>query len=584
MFIGDTTHPTHLLQEIVDNSLDEVLNGLATKVEININNDIVSVEDDGRGILQGIYHKKGSPYNGKNITQLICEKNFSGEKFSNQVYDHSVGLHGLGLVVVNALSEYLTCEIYKDGGCNTYKFIDSKLVDTIPSSTDNKKSYTGTKVTFKPSSTYFETLKFDLKVLDKRLKMFKYLYPKSVIIINGEEVEASTLDKVHSSFNSKLPTVEIETDNYFLALTYDLEETNTHKYGYVNLLGVNEGSHLVYLTSMLKDVWAALSNGYEFDKEDCFLGMSLLCSAYLKNPQFSSQTKERLTSSRQDIREVFEGVDIELLDSLRSKEFYNSFTKPLLIRFQEYRKSMRRLKVIDYVKEAINYGDVSESDKGVIVNRKTTVKKLFDCTSTNRELTELYVVEGQSAGGSILQCRDLKIHAVLPLRGKPLNPMNMSLDKIVKNEEFCSLINALGTGVAPLEKPESVRYGKIIIVADADVDGKNIEAILLGGFLKLFPELINSGRLYVCEAPLYWQKKKGFIWDFNKVNLNKPFQRFKGLGEMNSDQIYEAIVNPVGRKLYQVVVDGFSDKEIAFQLVGNPIARREMLRLEGIVE
>ena len=587
MYLGEAD-PTRLIVEIVDNALDEALNQFANKIDITIDPKTyeVRVEDNGRGIIEGKYDSPGSPFDKKEIIDLIYTKLFSSEKFrSDGIYKHSVGLHGVGGVVVNALSEYLTCEVYKKKKKSTYEFLDSNFVVKMVKKSDKKPKFTGTTITFKPSSVYFESMSYDLKIIERRLKMFKYLYPHCELIVNGEPIEVKTLSDIHSTFDSKLPVIEIEGDGYFLAFTYNFEETSFHKHGYINLLPVNEGSHIVHINSLFRDVWSELSgNSYEFDKDDCFLGLSLLFSVYLKDPQFSSQTKERLTSSKVGVKDVVEDLGEKIVKELKSRKYNNSFTKPLLMRFQDYRKSMKKLKVIDYVKEAIKYGEVENNSNGAVVSRRTTVEKLFDCNSSNREETELYVVEGQSAGGSILQCRDIKIHAVLPLRGKPLNPMNLTLDKIVGNAEFRSLINAIGTGVAPLEKVNSVRYGKIIIAADGDPDGRSIEALLLGGFLKLFPELISAGRLYVCEAPLFWQKRRGFLWNFESVDTSKPFQRFKGLGEMNADQIYESMVSPKTRRLCRIIVDDKEDRDYAFQLVSNSEVRRDMLRKENLIE
>lgn len=584
MYTGSMATPQGILTEVVDNALDEALNSYASNVELHVNNETgeVIISDNGRGMPQGVYADPQGPYDGYSITELIHTKLFSSAKFTRQNYYRSIGLHGVGLVVCNALSEFLTCCVYANKQKTTYYFVDAELKDIKVEPTDRPKRYTGTIIHFKPSIEYYESLEYDLKPIERRLKMFRYLYPKCVISVNNENIEVTGLEDIHSTFESNLPLIEIKEDNFYLAFTYNLEDTTLHKYGYVNLLPVNEGTHLIYVNSILRNVWSELAGTHEFERDDCFLGLSVLFSVYLENAQFSSQTKERLISSKLDIKDVCGDLEAKLLTVLKSRKYFESFTKPLLIRFHEYRRSMKRLRVIDYVKEAIKYGDVDT--KSSRVSRKTTVKKLFDCTSSSRDETELFIVEGQSAGGSILQCRDLKIHAVLPLRGKPLNPMNTALDKIVANVEFRALINAIGTGVAPLERVENIRYSKIILVSDADPDGKAIEAILLGAFLKLFPELVNSGYLYVCDAPLFWQKSRGFVWDFKDLNLSKPFQRFKGLGEMNPDQIQEAIVNPSNRRLHQVsIIDG-DDKNYAIQLVSSSVIRKIMLRTENIVE
>ena len=243
---------------------------------------------------------------------------------------------------------------------------------------------------------------------------------------------------------------------------------------------------------------------------------------------------------------------------------------------------MKRLKSIDYVKAAISYGDVSKNNGRVKVKRGVAVKSLCECVSDDRDRTELYIVEGDSAGGSLISCRDPKVHAVLPLRGKPINAACNPLDHVVRNAEFQALIRSIGSGVAPLEQIEKVRYGKIIIAADADPDGKNIEAILLGGFLTLFPSLVHDGRLFICEAPLFRQGQR-YFWSFEDINPDKPFKRFKGLGEMNSDEIHESMVDPKNRRLIQVVISDESDRSYGLKLVGDRETRRLMLLDRGVI-
>jgi DNA gyrase subunit B len=589
MFIGSNDTPIHLLQEITDNALDELLNNLASKVIIDIDYDSceVTVEDNGRGMIQGLYKdEKNKSYDGREIVDLICSKLFSSEKFSSTTYHKSVGLHGVGLVVVNALSEYLSLKIYNGKTCSLYDFKngvwDRKLETKIE---DRPKGYKGTVVSFRPNSEFFEEMKYDTTILLSRLKMFKYFYQKSTIIFNGEDIKVESIADIHKSFDTKLPMIEIETDNYHLALAYNLEETQSHEYGYVNLLPTNLGTHMNYISSVLKDTWQEVKKtaGFVFDKDDCFIGCSVLFSCYLTSPTFDSQTKTRLTISKSVMRESVVGLDQKLLKLLLKTENFNSFTRPLLIRFSEYRKSLKKLKTMDYLKEAMTYGDISDDNGSVRVSRNITNTKLLDCTSTDREETELYIVEGDSAGGSIKQCRDITKHAILPLRGKPLNVANMDLKEIVKNVEFQSLINAMGCGVFPLEKVENIRYSKIILCADADVDGRSIEAILLGGFLKLFPGLVAGKKLYICEAPLFLQDGK-YYWTNDEIDVNKKFQRFKGLGEMNSNEIFDSMINPENRKLLQVVISDEQDRNYALELVSNPLTRKTMLTEGGYLE
>jgi DNA gyrase/topoisomerase IV subunit B len=604
MYIGSNENPTHLLMEIVDNALDEVLNDYATGMSILIKDDLeVTISDNGRGMVQGLYNDQDSDLHGREIVDLIYTELFSSEKFGGStVYKKSVGLHGVGSVVVNALSDYITCQVFQDGKCATYRFVKGEFVGkTEVALKSHLKKNTGTVVTFKPSATCFENMTYDLKLLDQRLKIFHYFYrrketfkvgktkqvveKKADILINNTRVETSSLADIHKSFDSKLPIVEVHGENFHFAMTYDLESSSHYRYGYVNLLPVNDGSHINHMNQIVRNVWSDLRGSqYVFERDDCFVGSAMIFSCYLTNPHFDSQTKQRLTSPKADVKEAVEDLQAALHKALSKEDTFSKFTKPLLMRFHEYRQSMKKLEAIDYVKEAITYGDVkSESNGGVRVSRKSSIKSLVECTSSDREETELYIVEGDSAGGSLISCRNPRIHAVLGLRGKPMNTTNFKLEKVVKNPEFQALIHTIGSGIAPLEQIECVRYGKIIIAADADADGKNIEAILLGGFLRLFPDLVASGRIYVCEAPLYYQGNK-YFWDSDKIDLSKPLQRFKGLGEMNSDQIFESMVDDKKRRLVQIAVADDKDKDYALKLVGSTYHRKAMLNSKGVLD
>jgi DNA gyrase subunit B len=589
MYIGTSDSPTHLVIEILDNALDEILGKYATTVSVSINSESgeVTIEDNGRGLPQGKYiatSDDDKPYDKRDITELVFTKHFSSEKFNSKVYSRSVGLHGVGAVVVNALSEYVICDIYKNKKATRYHFIDGSLKDKAKDRTEQISKH-GTKITFKPNPVYFQSMEYDMKLIERRLKMFKYLYKSSTLYLNNNPVEVSSVADLHPSFLSSLPLIEVTTDDYYVALTYDLQETTPRRFGYVNLRPVNEGNHITYINGLLRDVWQEVSsNRYKFERDDCFLGVSVLFSVFLPDPKFSSQTKEKLTSLRSEIQEATSSLKDELVSLLNSKRYLHLFTRPLLMRFTQYRESVSKLEKIDYVKESIRYGEVEENGDGIKVTRRLSSDKLADCISKNREETELYIVEGDSAGGTIKRARDLKIHAVLPLKGKPLNANKKSLDSIIKNPEIRTLIEAIGIGISPMEKLENLRYGKIIIAADADPDGSNIQAILLGNILKLFPSLISAGRVYVCEAPLFYQKHKGYVWDFGLIDPDKRFQRFKGLGEMNPDQIDDIMLNPKKRKLLQVRIANDSDKEYARKLVSSPESLKAMMRRIGLIE
>jgi DNA gyrase/topoisomerase IV subunit B len=575
----------------MDNALDEILGSYATTVSVLVDASTgeVTVEDDGRGIPQGIYHSKSDddkPFEGRDITDLIFTKHFSSEKFSSDVYRRSVGLHGVGAVVVNALSDYVVCEVYNKKTRTTYRFVDGVLKSKKEGKSERGTKFsTGTKVTFRPNSAFFTSMSYDMKLIERRLKMFKYLYQDSRLFLNNEPIEVSSVADLHPSFSSTMSLLEIKTDDYYFALTYDVAETSTKRYGYVNLRPVNEGNHLVFINSIIRDVWQEVSNSkFEFDRDDCFLGASILFSVFLSDPKFSSQTKERLTSLKTEVQEAANDLKDKFISLLNSKKFLHLFTKPMLTRFSKYRSSMSNLEKIDYVKESVRYGEVDSDGDRVRVSRRLSSDKLADCISRNRDETELYIVEGDSAGGTVKKARDKMIHAVLSLKGKPLNANKKSLDSVVKNAEIKTLIEAIGVGVYPVEKLENLRYGKIIIAADADPDGSNIQAILLGDILKLFPSLVQDGRVYICEAPLFYQKGRGYLWDFSRVDTSKRFQRFKGLGEMNADQFQESMLNPQKRRLIRIRVADDADRDYALKLVSSSEALKNMMREIGLIE
>jgi len=256
---------------------------------------------------------------------------------------------------------------------------------------------------------------------------------------------------------------------------------------------------------------------------------------------------------------------------------YDVFTKPLLEKFQAYRESLTKLSTMDFLNKNVNYGSV---DSGK-VSRSCTVSKLLDCSSTEVDKTELFIVEGDSAGGTLQMARNPKIHAVLPLRGKTLNVVNATLERIVTNTEFNSLINSLGCGIHPKEDVSKLRYGKIIICTDADPDGAQICALLLGAFSKLTPELVKSGKLWIACTPLYKQGSV-YVWDEANLDKSKPFKRFKGLGELNASELKETAIEVTTRVISQVTADD-TTLQSTTSLIGDSSYRKNILIKGGVI-
>lgn len=575
MFIGSTNDPTHLITEVVDNALDELLNNYGDTVRLDIDkNGVVSIQDNGRGLITGDYESDGVT---KDIPVWICTKLFSGEKFSKDAYVKSSGLHGVGNVCVNALSEYMEFFIKHKNQktVHYFKFKDGESSESNRYYDDSIQE--GTLVKFKPDSKWFDSGRIDIESITKKLRLVKLFHPNLKIIINGEEIKDVHVSEFFRTKSDSQFTdvIHIDLDSVRVYLTYDLRDTSTNIAGSVNLINTTGGSHYRAFQEAISEVWNSFKGSYEFQDSDTLLGINAVFLIYLEHTAFTSQTKKELSVRVNQIRPIFDKFKKLLRKEIEAR--YDTLAKPLLEKFQTYRKSMTRLSTIDFIKKTIQYGDISSGR----VSRSTTVKKLYDCSSTKVDETELFLVEGQSAGGSILSCRDPKRHALLPLRGKTLNVTNSDLETILKNQEFQSLVNSLGSGVYPHEDPSKVRYGKIIILTDADQDGSQIAALLLGAFAKLTPGLIDAGHLHICIPPLFRQGGK-YYWDINEIDKRKEFFRFKGLGEMNPEELYEVAVNPKTRKVLQVT-GSVIDKSNTISMVGDSFYRKGVLIENGVL-
>ena len=576
MYVGLTDTPTHLFYEVFDNALDEALNGYATKLHICYDHgakDRVMVYDNGRGILTGNYTLDGVK---KAIPEWICTKLFSGEKFDRGVYKLHIGMHGIGLCAVNALSTMMQIYISHDGkSTEMFEFSGAKLVNH----STMKKDYPhqkGTMVIFDPDPQYFETVKLDKKLILRRLQLIKLFHPNIAIEVDDKQPEILPVTKPQDMFKSrsKLPNISIVSSYIKSYITYDLNSNSNEMIGSVNLIPTIQGTHYRAMQRAIGEVWMELRGGYSFEIEDTLTGIQCVFILYIEHTQFSSQTKRELSVRSALLKPYFDTFKRAFKKELLA---HPKMIQPCLERFQARRASLTQESAMDYFNRTVKYGNTSSGR----TTRNRTVKKLYDCSSTKVEDTELFIVEGESAGGSLLQCRDPKIHAVLPLRGKTLNVTNADLERILHNAEFSSLINSLGCGIHPKEDPSKLRYGKIILLADADPDGQQINALLLGAFAKLLPQLIANGRLYVGVPPLYRQGNN-FIWDETQLDKSKQFFRFKGLGEMDPSELKVVAVNKRTRKL-EVQTGSAQDLANTISVVGDSSFRKQLLVKRGVI-
>jgi len=530
MYIGDTSNPAHLIEEALDNALDEALAGHAKIIAVMVNTkeNKFAVLDDGRGI----------PIE-ENTPVTISSKLFSGAKFQDKktAYEISSGLHGVGLVAVNALSSEYNVEIYRDNKRAYYHFKNTKLKSSKIEKFTDQVPYS-TMIEFKPDKKFFETLKPDLKRIRQRLTAASAEMPEDisfVLYIDGEK-EIFRLSLIEY-FKQNCLTGTDEVDIYPIQIQRGVEKFNvlftyeqngrvTLKHiSSVNLLPVTDGGvHLNCFLDQLKEFFMikAKKHGFDFQVGDTLVGLRVFLSLSLKEPKFSGQTKDRLINLKSDM-EVFTKQMRPQLEKVFERD---DRLEAHLTKFQDYRKKLDSKKLI------------KNGTSGKRASTKFT--KLRDCT---RRDGELYIVEGDSAGGSIIQTRDVKIHAVLPLRGKSI-PNATTKKDILKNKEVQELIMAVGTGVGPHFSLSKLRYSKVVCATDADHDGAHIACLVSMAMAILLPEVVKAGNYYIAQTPLYAiNERKTFqpLWSEEELDnarkKNRQITRFKGLGELSPHQL-----------------------------------------------
>ena len=600
MYIGSTSLKGlhHLVYEIVDNSVDEALAGECSHIEVFINEDnSITVVDDGRGIPVGINKKSGLP-----AVQVVFTVLHAGGKFGGGGYKVSGGLHGVGASVVNALSEWLEVLVETDGKAYKQRYERGKVVTELKEIGTTERH--GTTVTFLPDKEIFEETVFDYATIKQRLREMAFLTKGLRISLTDRREEGKKTDSFHYeggimeyvSYLNKNQTVLYDKIIYCEGKkgTVQVEVALQHNDGYnegcysfVNNINTPEGgTHLTgfrnaitktfneyaKLMKLVKDSDPALTG------EDIREGMTAIVSIKIPEPQFEGQTKQKLGNS--EARGAVETIASEqIMIFLEQNPTVGKMIVEKALLAQRARDAARKARDLTRRKTALEYMNLPG--------------KLADCSDKNPDNCEIYLVEGDSAGGSAKDARDRATQAILPLRGKILNVEKSRLDKILENKEIQSMITAFGTGIHDDFDISKLRYKKIIIMTDADIDGAHIDTLMLTFIYRFMPELIRKGHVYLAQPPLYKVEKGNKIWyAYNDKELeniiseigrdsNNKIQRYKGLGEMDAEQLWETTMDPERRVLLKVMMDeeNASEIDLTFNtLMGDKVEpRREFI-------
>lgn len=586
MYIGSTgikgLH--HLVWEVVDNSIDEFLAGFGEKIKIIVHKDnSVSVEDWGRGIPADIHKDTGRP-----ATEIVLTTLHAGGKFNNNSYKVAGGLHGVGVSVVNALSEKLVIETHWEGNMYTQTYKKGLPVNDLSKKGKTKKS--GTIITFKPDSAIFDTTNFKFETLSHRFKQSAYLNKDLTLILEDERNNKKEtfqydggikafieyLNKNRSLLYDEIIYNEDSIDEYELEFAIQYNQGYSERiFSYANNINTVDGGY--HLTGFKSALTKAVNN---FAKKNNLLpkninglnghdvreGITAVVNVKLPNPQFEGQTKSKLGNS--ELRSIVEKSAYDYLSLYLD-------TSPELGKAIVYKglKSVRARQASKKAREL--------TKRKSVLSSSSLPGKLADCASKKAEGSELFIVEGDSAGGSAKQARNRHNQAILPLKGKILNVERARLDKILNNTEVASIITALGTSIGEDFNLDDLRYEKVIIMTDADIDGAHISTLILTLFYRYMQELIDEGHIYLARPPLYkvtYRKNSQYIFDEKALKEyreehgsgNFSIQRYKGLGEMNPDQLWDTTMSPETRKLQKVEVnDEIEADDVFTKLMGS---------------
>ena len=591
MYIGSTgprgLH--HLVYEIVDNSVDEALAGHCDTIKVVINKDnSVSVSDNGRGIPVDVHQKTGLPAVEVALTIL-----HAGGKFGGDGYKVSGGLHGVGMSVVNALSENLQVNVKRDGKIHMQEFARGNKVTELQ--VVGKSTSTGTEIIFKPDHLIFEELEFSFEILAKRLKELSFLNKNLKITLQDDRTGisevfhysggiidfVSSLNKNKDPLHKKIIFMDTKRDEVQIELAMQWTDAYVENiFSYANNINTHEGgTHEIGFKNALTRIINDYARKHNILKEkdnnlsgdDIREGLTAVLSVKVRNPQFEGQTKTKLGNT--EVRSIADSLVGEEIGTFLEEN--PPVAKKIIekcINAQRAREAARKARELTRRKSALEISALPG--------------KLADCSSRDPKESEIYLVEGDSAGGSAKQGRDRRFQAILPLRGKIINVEKARLDKILNSDEIRTIITALGTGIGEDFDTSKLRYHKVIIMCDADVDGSHIRTLLLTLFYRYMKNLIEGGFVYIAQPPLFkfkQGKKETYLYSEDELekttakskDRNFNIQRYKGLGEMNPEQLWETTMNPESRTVLRVALDDAAKADEIFTiLMGDKVEPR----------
>jgi DNA gyrase subunit B len=587
MYIGDTSKQGlhHLVYEIVDNAIDEALAGFCTEIKVTIRKDgMITIRDNGRGIPVDIHPEEKIP-----AVEIVFTHLHAGGKFGSKAYQISGGLHGVGASVVNALSEYLEVKVFRDGKIYHMAFSKGKKIKDLEIIGETDEH--GTEVTFKPDIEIFKNINFDFELLSERLKELAYLVKGIKISIEDQRTGKykeyqfegglkeflAELDEGQYVLNEKPFYFHRRFENEKVEVEVALEYNKGYEEVLISFVNtINTTEHGTHVTGLRQGLTRALNDfarknnlikeNQAFQGEDLREGLTCIIHVKLPDPQFEGQTKTKLGNT--------------YITGLVSSAVYEEFTRYLeenpndakviigkCLENQRAREAARKAKEIERRKSSWDANGLAG--------------KLADCTTKDRSKAELFIVEGESAGGSAKQGRNREFQAILPLRGKTLNIEKASFEKVLENEQIKILIQAIGAGIKDNCVPENSRYSKIIIMTDADVDGSHIRTLLLTFFYRYMQPLIEHGYIYIAQPPLYKlkaKKEEKYAYteeekeEFIRIHgiENVTIQRYKGLGEMNPEQLWETTMDPARRVLKKVTLEDAAQASMLISILMGP--------------
>lgn len=601
MYVGSTSKAglNHLVYEIVDNSIDEYINGYCDNIKVSIlKDDVIEVIDNGRGIPVDMH-----PTEGKSTLEVVMTVLHAGGKFDKRAYKVSGGLHGVGASVVNALSEFMEVTVYT--GSDVYYQKYQRGIPVEPVKIIDQSILTGTKVRFKPDYQIFEDgdIEVETYTVENRLKEIAYLNPPLTIEFSDEKIgkkevyhfsggleefleyelkkkkrnKVSSMIYINGFYTYKNDEPDMYADIEFVYT--DSDENDLMSY-VNNIRTIDGGEHEVgfktAITRVMNDYARKLGMLKEKDEnftgEDVREGLNAIIHVKLANPTFEGQTKGKLGS-----KYAREGINQIISEKLQL--YFDSHQKECKVMIERVQEATRKRLAAKRARENVKRKSVFESG--------SLPGKLADCISKDRAISEIFIVEGDSAGGNAKQARDRNYQAILPLRGKILNVEKTDVEKLLKSEMILNIIAAIGTGISDHFSDENLRYGKIIIMTDADVDGAHIRTLLLTLFYRYMKKLVENGNIYVAQPPLYrFETGKQYFYLFTEKELETlkeqykdkkySIQRYKGLGEMSAQQLWETTMDKENRKLIQIKAEDFESANAVIDILmgEDPQARR----------